>query len=35
MKWAAKQESFRPQEMFFFLTSTFIELPSRFVHRRD
>ena len=25
-KWAAKQEKFQPQEMCFFLTSTFIEL---------
>jgi hypothetical protein len=33
LKWAAKQESFRPQGMFFFLTSTFIELPV-FVHHR-
>jgi hypothetical protein len=34
MKWAAKQESFRPQGMFFFLTSTFIELPRSVRHRR-
>src|SRR6266446_4932471 len=27
IKWAAKQEKFRPKEMCFFLTSTFIELP--------
>ena len=26
IKWAEKQEKFRPKEMFFFLTSTFIEL---------
>src|SRR5467141_806103 len=26
IKWAAKQEKFRPKEMCFFLTSTFIEL---------
>jgi hypothetical protein len=24
--WAAKQENFQPKEMYFFLTSTFIEL---------
>jgi hypothetical protein len=27
IKWAEKQEKFQPQEMCFFLTSTFIELP--------
>ncbi len=27
IKWAEKQENFQPKEMFFFLTSTFIELP--------
>jgi hypothetical protein len=26
IQWAAKQEKFRPKEMYFFLTSTFIEL---------
>src|SRR5712692_97766 len=26
IKWAAKQEKFQPQEMCFFLTSTFLEL---------
>jgi hypothetical protein len=33
-KWAAKQEKFQPQEKFFFLTSTFIELPRSVHHRR-
>src|ERR1700675_4274757 len=27
IKWAAKQEKFQPEEMCFFLTSPFIELP--------
>src|SRR5271169_4413709 len=30
IQWAAKQEKFRPTEMCFFLTSTFIELIRRF-----
>src|SRR5260370_9078370 len=29
IKWAEKQEKFRPKEMCFFLTSTFIELIGR------
>ena len=28
--WAAKQEKFQPREKCFFLTSTFIELPSHY-----
>ena len=34
IKWAEKQENFQPKEMFFFLTSTFIELPKPVRHRR-
>src|SRR5260370_39496638 len=33
--WAAKQEKFQPQEMCFFLTSTFIERFSRFPRFTD